>query len=57
MAKILENLNGRRNVRLTVDDIIFIVREYQAITANSYTYNEIRDKLKKIELYLPEDLS
>ncbi len=56
MAKIIENLKGRRNIRLNENDIIDIVREYQKTTVGSYTYQEIRDKLKNIELYIPEDI-
>jgi len=56
MAKIIENSFGRRNIRLNTDDIINIVREYQAISTGSISYNEIRDKLNKAELYLPEDI-
>lgn len=57
MAKILENFNGRRNIRLNTDDVINIVREYQNITNGSYSYEEIRKKLNSFELYLPEDLT
>ena len=57
MAKIIENHNGRRSIRLNSNDIIDIVREYQLITVGSYSYQEIRDKIKNTELYLPEDVS
>lgn len=56
MAYIIENKKGRRLIRLNTDDIINIVREYQNITYNSMTYNEIRDKLNKNELFIPEDI-
>ena len=51
MAKIIENNNGRRTIRLNTNDIVNIVREYQAITSNSKTYNEIRSTLDKVEIY------
>lgn len=57
MAKIIENHFGRRNIRLNENDIIDVVREYQKMTVGSFTYQEIRDKLKNLELYIPEDLS
>ena len=57
MAKIIENHLGRRNIRLNENDIIDVVREYQKVTVGSFTYQEIRDKLKNLELYIPEDLS
>ena len=56
MAKIIENLSGRNTIRLSVDDIINIVREYQNITRNAYSYEEIRYKLAECEIYLSEDL-
>ncbi len=55
MAHIIENLNGRRNIKLNTEDILNIVREYQNITTGSYTYSEIREKLEKFELFLPEE--
>ena len=57
MAKIIENHFGRRNIRLNENDIIDVVREYQKMTVGSFTYQEIRDKLKNFELYIPEDVS
>ena len=56
MAKIIENYLGRRNIRLNEIDIIDIVREYQKATVGSFSYQEIKDKLKNIELYIPEDI-
>ena len=56
MAKILENLNGRRNIRLNTNDIISIVREYQNQTVGSYTNSEIREKLNKLTIIIPEDI-
>ena len=56
MAQIIENLMGRRSIRLSTDDIINIVREYQNISLGACNYNEIRERLNKFELYLPEDL-
>lgn len=57
MAKIIENLNGRRIIRLNTDDIINIVREYQNITSGLFDYNAIRQKLDITDLYLPEDIN
>ncbi len=55
MAKIIENIHGRRMVAVSTDDIINIVREYQQISYNSETYDEIRAALDGKTLYLPED--
>ncbi len=57
MAKIIENLNGRRIIRLNTNDIINIVREYQNITSGLCNYESIRSKLDIIDLYLPEDIN
>lgn len=56
MAHIKENSNGRRSIQLNKEEILEIVREYQNITAGSFTYNEIRDKLNNLEIILPEDI-
>lgn len=57
MARIIENETGRRNVILTEDDVLSIVREYQAITCGIKSYEEIREVLKENKFYLPEDLA
>lgn len=57
MAKIIENKNGRRTIRLNTNDIISIVREYQNITINSISYEDIFNKLQKIDIFIPEDIS
>lgn len=54
MAEIIEN--ERRMIRLTVDDVLNIVREYQKLTQNSCCYEHIREILEKNAMYLPEDL-
>ncbi len=56
MAKIIENKNGRRMVRLNPNDVINIVREYQNLSLGVKDYNELRGRLNEFEIYLPEDL-
>ena len=56
MAKIVENTKGRRSIRLNVDDIISIVREYQNIIQSETAYIKIRRKLLQTEFYLPEEI-
>lgn len=56
MAKIISNKKGRRTIKLNTDEIISIVREYQNNTNKCSSYEEIRNKLNKIEIYLPEDM-
>ena len=43
-------------IRLNTSDILDIVREYQNITYNAKDYLEIREKLNKLELFIPEDI-
>ncbi len=54
MAKIIEG--ERRMIRLTVDDVLNIVREYQQLTRESCCYEHTREILKKNVLFLPEDV-
>ena len=55
MATIVENLNGRRLIRVSTDDIISLVREYQTVNCNTKSYEETRTLLDKKNIYLPED--
>ena len=53
MAKIIES--KRRIVKLSVDDVLNIVREYQRLTQHSCCYEHTREILSKNHLYVPED--
>ncbi len=53
MATIIES--ERRIIRLSVDDVLSIVREYQQITRNTCCYEHTRELLKKHSIYIPED--
>lgn len=55
MAKIIENEVGRRMVKMSVDDIISVVREYQRVVKNPKTYEGIRMVLSQACMYLPEE--
>lgn len=54
MAQIIEN--ERRIVRLSVDDILNIVREYQRLTKESCCYEHTREILSRNILFIPEDM-
>jgi hypothetical protein len=56
MAKIIENEKGRRMVKMSVDDILSVVREYQRIVKNPQTYDGIRMILSTACMYLPEEI-
>lgn len=55
MAKIIENKFGRRLIKLSADDIISLVREYQTLTNKTRDYTSIRKILSSNTLYLPEE--
>lgn len=54
MAEIIEN--ERRIIKLSVDDVLNVVREYQKLTHKSCCYEHTREILRKNTMYLPEDL-
>lgn len=57
MARIIENKKGRRLVKMSVDDILSVVREYQRIVKKPSTnYEGIRLILSQACMYLPEDI-
>ena len=53
MAKIIEN--QRRIIKLSVDEVLDIVRQYQVLTYKSCCYEHTREILKKHPLFIPED--
>ena len=54
MARIIEG--KRRIIKMSVDDVLNIVREYQQITRNSCCYEHTRELLKKATFFVPEDV-
>ena len=57
MAKIIEAQNGeRRMIRLSTDDIISIVQDYQRIVPRFSNSVGIRNCLSDIVIYIPEDV-
>ena len=55
MARIIENDFGRRMIKVTTDDIVNIVREYQRIVGVEKDYEQARRLLDKTHVFLPED--
>ena len=53
MAKVIEN--QRRIIKLSVDDVLNVVRNYQQLTQNSCCYEHTREILFQNPMYLPED--
>ena len=57
MARIIENEEGKRRIiRMTTDDVLNIVREYQRHVRFRSSYNEIRNQLEDCVIFIPEDM-
>ncbi len=54
MARIIEG--ERRLIRLNVDDVLSIVREYQQIVHRSCCYEHTRELLANVNFFVVEDL-
>lgn len=56
MARIIENTNStRRIIKMSSDDIISVVREYQRIVPRNSDVETARTYLSDSVLYIPED--
>lgn len=57
MAKIIESENSkRRMIRLSTSDVISVVREYQNCVRVRSDYEETKNMLEDIIIYIPEDI-
>ncbi|MFH0702035.1 MAG: hypothetical protein V2B14_00650 [bacterium] len=58
MARIIDNENGRRMIKLSTNDIFMIVSMYQQKCSDckDFTYDEVRKILNLERFYLPEDI-
>lgn len=57
MARIIETECGtRRLIRMSVDDILSVVREYQRIVPRASNYEAVRSYLSDTIMYIPEDV-
>ena len=58
MAKIVENPEGHRMVRLSTEDVLMVVSLYQQqlYTLQQRTYDGIKERLNDMQCYLPEDV-
>ena len=57
MAKIIETEGSkRRMIRMSTDDILSIVREYQTHVKHRSNYDDIRNQLDDCIFYIPEDI-
>ncbi len=57
MAKIIENdCSARRMIKLSTEDIISVVQDYQRIVPRFSSLKDARNYLSDTVVYIPEDL-
>ena len=57
MARIIENEVGKRRlVRMSTDDVISVVREYQRVVKLRSSSEEVRNQLEDCVIFIPEDV-
>ena len=57
MARIIETQNnGRRIIKMSTDDIISIVKDYQRIVPRNSSFEDVRNYLSDVVIYLPEEI-
>ncbi len=56
MARIIETLGKRRIIKMSTDDIISIVKDYQRVVPRFSTENDARTHLDDTIIYIPEDV-
>lgn len=57
MARIIETEDGKRRIiKLSTNDIISVVQEYQRIVFRNSDFHETRNLLDDKVIYIPEDL-
>ena len=55
MARIIES-DGRRIIKMSVNDILSVVQDYQRIVPRFSTAEDARDYLSDTVIYIPEEL-
>ncbi len=57
MARILENPMGRRLIRLSADDVMAVVSQYQQqlYGLEQRDFKSVQNRLQQVEFYLPEE--
>jgi hypothetical protein len=58
MARILDNMNGRRMIRLSPEDVLSVVSFYQQqlYGLEERNYQSIQSRLRQADFYLPEEV-
>lgn len=57
MARIIESQTGsRRLIKMSVDDIISVVQDYQRIVPRFSDINQARNYLSDVVIFIPEEI-
>ena len=57
MDRIIENEAGKRRlIRMSTDDVISVVREYQRVVKIRSSSEEVRNQLEDCVIFIPEDV-
>ena len=57
MARIIESqTSSRRIIKMSTDDIISVVKDYQRIVPRFCSENDARDFLSDAVIFIPEDI-
>lgn len=56
MARIIETNSKRRIIKMSADDIISIVKDYQRIVPRFSTESDARNYLQNNIIFIPEDV-
>ena len=56
MARIIDNEGNRRIIKLSSNDIISVVREYQNYVKRGFGSVQTKDALENVVIYIPEDI-
>lgn len=57
MARIIESYAGnRRIIKMSVDDVISVIKDYQRIVPRFSTEEEARNHLADTVIFIPEDV-
>lgn len=57
MARIIESQTcSRRMIKMSVDDIISIVKDYQRIVPRFSNESDVRNYLSDVVIYIPEEI-
>lgn len=56
MARIIESIDGgRRIIKMSVDDVLSVVQDYQRIVPRFSTAEDARNYLSDTVIYIPEE--